>query len=230
MSNEIFPSAVRGLTWNSPKMPEESTTVQIAVSGAEVRLVNWKNPIWHWDLTYDYIKNDDGDIAVGLTATDLKTLMGFFLTRQGRYDSFLYSDPVDNHVGVDDQELVVINVGGTYYTPIQRQMGDFYEDISDFDGPLSLYDNGVLMANPADYTLLGPGVALNGYAFYGYVAQWVAPPTGPVTADFGFFFRARFDSDKAEFEEFVKGLWTLGGSEAQAGSSLKIRSIRVPMQ
>jgi hypothetical protein len=233
MSNKIFPAAVRGLAYSVLKAPEESTIVQQAINAAEVRIANWQNPIWHWELIYTVLFDVPGNIAPGLTVTDLKAMMGFYLARQGRFDSFLYSDPTDNHVNPDDQELALIVANGTYYSPIQRAMGEpgdqFFEDITDFDGPLSLYANGVLQITPSDYTLLGPGVALPGYSFDGYVAQWVGTPTGPITADFSFFFRVRFEMDKLAFEEFVNNLWTLGGSESSGSDVLKLVSARVPM-
>lgn len=230
MSNEIYPDAVRWLKYNVTKTPEFSTVNQRAVSAAETRIVNWQNPIWHWELLYEVIRDQAGNISPGLTQTDLRTLMGFYMARQGMFDSFLYSDPNDNTVTPDSQELVVISVGGVSYTPVQRQMGgQFYEDITDFDGPFALYDNTILQVDPTNYTLLGPGVALDGYSFAGYVVQWVAPPTTPVTAAFSFFFRTRFDVDKVTFEEFVNSLWTLGGGEAQVSESLKLISVRVPL-
>jgi hypothetical protein len=232
MSNQIYPDEVRWLKYNVVKTPEFSTTVQTAVSAAEVRITNWQNPIWHWELTYEVIRDQAGQISPGLAQTDLRTLMGFYMARQGKFDSFLYSDPNDNTVTPDAQTLPVVVSGGFSYTPIQRLMGDadgFYEDITDLDGPLSLYDNGVLMNNPTDYTVLGPGVALDGYAFQGLVAKWAAAPTGPITAAFSFFFRARFDVDRIAFEEFVDSLWTLGGSEASVSESLKLISARVPL-
>lgn len=232
MSNKIFPAAVRGLTYAVSKTPEFSTEIQRAINAAEVRIANWQNPIWHWELIYDYLWDDAGNIAPGLTQTDLRAMMGFYLARQAMFDSFLYSDPNDNHVDQVSQTLNVISIGGTYYTPIQRAMGEpgdqFYEDVTDFDGPLNLYDNGVIQINPTNYTLLGPGVALSGYSFDGYVAQWTAPPTGPITADFSFFFRVRFDMDQLAFDEFVNQLWTLGGNEAKSSEALKLCSARVP--
>jgi len=230
MSSEIYPDAVRWLAYTVVKTPEFSTVNQRAVSAAETRLVNWQNPIWHWELTYAVIRDQLGNISPDLTHTDLRTLMGFYMARQGMFDDFLYSDPNDNTVTPDDQELVVVSAGGILYTPIQRLMGgQFYEDVTDLDGPLALYANAILQVQTVDYNLIGPGVALDGFSFAGLVAQWINPPAAPVTAAFSFFFRARFDVDKVAFEEFVNQLWTLGGSEAQVSESLKLISARVPL-
>lgn len=231
MSNSVFPAAVRGLTYDVTKTPEFSTILQRAVSAAETRIVNWINPIWHWELIYDYLRDDAPNSP--LTATDLQTMMGFYMARQGQFDSFLYPDPDDNTVTTTSQTLSLLNIGGTYYTPVQRAMGSsgdiFYEDITDFNGTPQFYANGVLQTTPANYTLLGPGVALAGYSFAGYVIQWVGTPTGPITANFSFYFRVRFDMDKMAFDKFVNQLWTLGGSEASQSAALKLISARVPL-
>jgi hypothetical protein len=45
-----------------------------------------------------------------------------------------------------------------------------------------------------------------------------ALPVAPVTAQFNFFFRARFESDSQDMEKFSNRFWTIGGSESQKGS------------
>lgn len=66
-------------------------------------------------------------------------------------------------------------------------------------------------------------------------------PGGPVTAEFNFYFRVRFDSDSQDFEKFLStgsqsaatiagqggGIYTIGGSEAQNGSgTLRLTTAR----
>lgn len=66
-------------------------------------------------------------------------------------------------------------------------------------------------------------------------------PTGPVTAEFNFYFRVRFDTDSQDFEKWANtgsamaatiagqggGIYTIGGSEGQNGSGmLKLTTAR----
>jgi hypothetical protein len=65
-------------------------------------------------------------------------------------------------------------------------------------------------------------------------------PAAPVTAEFNFYFRVRFDKDNQDFEKFLAigttgafvagqggGYWTIGGSEAQNGTgTLSLRTAR----
>jgi hypothetical protein len=235
MSSEVYPAAIRGLAYNVVKAPGFSNIIQRAASGAETRIAQWQNPIWHWELKYNYLKDNPADIAVDLTYTDLQTLMGFYAARLGTFDDFLYSDPTDNTVNPGDQELQLVTDGTYYYTPIQRQIGgQFYEDVTDLDGPLALYADGVLQTPSTDYDLFPGGLAFPGYSFQGLVARWnitspVVPPTTPITAAFSFFFRVRFESDPLTFEEFVNQIWTLGGADAGSGEVLKLITARVPL-
>jgi hypothetical protein len=220
MSNAVYPSTIRGLTFTVVKRPEFSTLIQTSPNRYELRLPQTINPIWHWSLVYDYLK--DYDVQPSLSYTDLQTLMGFFLARAGQGDDFLFSDPDDHHVGpaligsppapnpFTQLQLVSDNAGG-WYSPIQRNLGGFYEDITDLDGNITVYANGVLQTAGTDYTVEGPGLAVSGKSFAGLYLRWQAEPEAPITAEFDFYFRVRFEMDAQDFEKFLAHLWTIGG-------------------
>lgn len=231
MSNQIFPAKVRGLDFTVGKAPEFATIVQTAPSRVETTIAQTRNPIWHWVLAYNYLRDDPSNIAVGLTATDLQTMMGFFLARGGSGDNFLFSDP-DDH-SVEDQELDVVTDGSFFYSPIQRDMGGFLEDVTDLDSsiPLVVKANGVTKTLTTHYTVEGPGLAISGYSYRGLYIKWVAgspltAPADPVTATFGFYQRVRFEEDKLSFERFWRKAWTLGGSNSRGSSELRLMSSR----
>jgi hypothetical protein len=201
------------------------------------------------------------------------------------------------------QLSLVSDGAGNYYSPIQRTLGGFfYEDVTDLNGGITVYLNGVLKTVGPDYTVGGPGLALPTHSYMGMylawptgIAAWQAAhtyatnatildpaghiqkvtgggggasgssipvfndsggtttdgaltwtdqgynlgPTGPVTAQFNFYFRVRFESDSQDFEKFLGvgsaaanigqggGYWTIGGSEGQNGSgTLKLTTAR----
>ncbi len=310
MSNAVYPSAVRGLTFTVVKTPEFNTLITKSPNLYSTRIGQTVNPIWTFSLTYDYLKNFPGfDYALTLSYTDLQTLMGFFLSMYGAQDDFLFTDPDDNLVGpatvtavwaarhpytlgtiiidgvgghaqkvtaapytntppgfalsgvsapswnhaggnTTDGDLTWLDlgvapaagwpnpyaqlqligpVGGVYYSPIQRNMGGlFYEDITDLNGSIAVYANGVLKATPGDYVIVGPGLSIPGYSWMGKVIQWVGTPTGPITANFNFYFRVYFKSDKQDFEKFMQYLWTIGGSGAKGGQgNIEFESSRI---
>lgn len=238
MSNSVFPYQIHGLRLqNIVKTPEFGTIVQSAPNGAETRVQQRQNPVWHWSLIYDYLY--DNFISPNNTLpyapyTDFRTLLGFFMARHGRYDDFLFTDPDDNSVGPAmlggspnaQAQLPLVNDGaGTYYSPVQRNIGGlFWEDIGALNGSIAVYANGV---STSAYSLLGPGLAIPGYSYAGMYLKWSAMPTAPITAQFNYYFRVRFESDTQDFEKFLYGLWTVGGANAQSGSGvLKLMSAR----
>lgn len=54
-------------------------------------------------------------------------------------------------------------------------------------------------------------------------------PGGPITASFQFYFRATFEDDQQDFEQFISDHWTIGGESGKNGKGyLKIRSSKLP--
>ncbi len=188
MSNDVFP-ALSGLAWSVVRRPTFATIVQRAASGREVRAALQSFPIWEWQLAYELLRDD----VVG----DLRTLMGFFLRRQGAFDSFLFRDPSDNTV--TDQP---IGVGGNGATSFQlvRTLGGFVEPIFDLNGVPSVKVNGAAPVLGVDFTVANDARIV-----------FTTPPAGgaPITASFAYFFRVRFKEDFSEFNNFAFRLWEL---------------------
>jgi hypothetical protein len=221
MSLPVFPT-LPGLTWPILKSSEFATLSQPSPNFFETRIKQAKNPRWHWGMSFDVLRDTT-------TLTEYRQLQGLVLSMAGQFDDFLYSDPSDNAVGPalisaapnTAAQLQVVNDGlGNYYSPVQRNFGGlFLEDITDLNGAITVYDNAVLKTGGGvDYTLAGPGLAIAGSAFEGMYLQWGAAPTGPVTAQFNFYFRCHFEEDTQDFEQFLSQMWTVGGSESKNGS------------
>lgn len=240
MSDELYPSAVRGLTYTVEKRPLFDTRIKSSTGKTEIREAEVLNPEWRWQLTYNYLYDNPDNIAAGLVDTDLKTLMGFFLSRLGQFDSFLFHDPDDYQVGPALNDDLTPNLlaklpllqdeDGNWYSPVQRILGGFAEDVTDLDpdstlGSIAVYAAGVLQTsgmtlNPPDKDHKGLWIA------------WDSEPDGPITAEFDFYFRTAFETDATDFEKFIgcltpkiwdpaeyePGLWTVGGNNGKQGS------------
>jgi hypothetical protein len=240
MSNAIYPSLIHGFTYTFLKTPEFATIVQKSPNGYETRIAQMQNPLWHFTLVYDYLYDhfpSQNNTMPYTPYTDLATLMGFFLARQGQNDSFLFTDPTDSSVGpamlsgspnLQTQLPLVADSSGVFYSPIQRNIGGlFKEDISDLNGLITVYANGVLQAITTNYTIGGPGLALPGASYAGLYLKWVGTPTGPITVQFNFYYRVRFETDSQDFENWMAGLWTIGGGASKSGSGVvKLMSSR----
>jgi len=238
MSNLVYPGDLRGLTWTRIKTAENSTGLQRSSSADETRIANYLNPIWHWILMYSVLYDRPGQLIPGYSVPDYRYLQGFFLARQGMFDDFLFLDPSDYSIGPAIltgggpnplAQLQVVNDGaGNYYSPIQRNFGGlFYEDVTDLATGITVFANEALQANPADYTILGPGLAIPGASFSGLYLKWTTAPATPVTAQFNFYFRVRFESDTQDFEQLQHDLFAIGGDGGVKGSGeLKLMSAR----
>jgi hypothetical protein len=233
MSTPVFPT-LAGITFPSLKRSEFNTIRQDSPNMMDTRVSQTRNPFWHWEAVIDFI--DDKTPVAGFT--EAETLRGFQLTLGGSAGDFFYTDPTDNSVGpavilgvpnARAQLQVVTDGAGNYFSPIQRNMGGFLEDITDLNGAIAVYANGALKTGGGvDYTLLGPGLAVSGSSFMGMYIAWTANPATPVTAEFSFYFRCRLEDDSMDFEQFASQIWTLGGSPSRMGSeSLRFCSSRI---
>jgi hypothetical protein len=243
MSIPVWPNQIQGLAWTVVKTMENRTIVQASPAQDEVRIAQSLNPLWTFCLMYEFLFDAWPTAQMNYTPyTDLRYLMGFLLQAQGQLNDILFDDPSDDTVGPamttasppepnTQAQLQLVSDGGSppvWYSPIQRNMGgQFYEDITDLNGSISVYANGVHQTS--GYTVIGPGVAIPGYSWRGLAIQWASEPTGPITAAFKFYFRVRLASDTTDFEQWAQELWTIGGENARNGTgTLKLVSSRPP--
>lgn len=154
MSTEIFPGSagagggspdpgrpmLRGMTYNNISRPGFSTKVAEHTSGKETATAYWENPKWEFELSFDWLPNQPG------INEDYKTLCGFFLSRRGRYDTFLYRNPDDYLV-----EDLVVGTGNGILTEweLYRPMGSFNEPV----GQVDTAELDVWLDGPKDYVV-----------------------------------------------------------------------------
>ncbi|MGO9622373.1 MAG: DUF2460 domain-containing protein [Desulfobaccales bacterium] len=139
MSNAVFP-ILRGFTYPVIKKPTFSTIEQESVSGIKKHIGNWVYPRWQIEIPVEFLLDD-------VAHNELKTLVGFFLSRQGRFDSFLFDDPDDDFI--QGQELGIGN-GATTAFQLLRAYGGFIEPCLNIkSAPVSVvYLNGVPQYGP----------------------------------------------------------------------------------
>ena len=90
----VFPTLNPG--WSQIKRPKAGANL-IAMSGTGrvVRATLWTFPLWEWDITWEYLPDDQ---AYGVTLSDFKDLLGFFLRATGMFGGFCYQDQDENSV------------------------------------------------------------------------------------------------------------------------------------
>lgn len=212
MADLIYPE-LPGFAYNFLKRPIMQTLGpdDPAVAGGEVRLRQFQNPLWEFELIYEWLYDDAtgtwGTLTPGANP-QLQTLLGFFLQAAGAWQSFLFQDPTDN--SVVEGSLDVTTVGGTKYSQIVRDLGGFRESILAVNGAPTIKVDGFEKTEGVDYTwdpdLVGFTAA--GVSWDGQYITWITDPgAGAVTASFEFYFRCRFKQDDSDFEKFANQLW-----------------------
>lgn len=125
MSNAVFP-VLPGLKWGVVRHPSFSTTKKKAVNGREYRAANMIYPEYVYKLSYEFLR----DLRSGVD--ELRTLEGFFLSRYGSYDSFLWTDPDDNSVTA---QQIGTGDGTTTAFQLVRSWGGFVEPVYNLASP-----------------------------------------------------------------------------------------------
>jgi uncharacterized protein (TIGR02217 family) len=193
----VFPS-LPGLAWSVTKTPTFQTRIQRAVSGRELRALDYPYPLWQFTLVFDLLRDNP---TAGYD--ELRTLMGFFMLCQGAYGTFLFEDPSDYRVA--GQQIGIGDASTTVFQ-LQRAMGatlpggGFLEPIVAPNVLNAVYLDG-LTQNPLTYSV-DPSTGL--------VTFGIAPASGLIiTADYSYYFRCRFTDDSYAFENFMFQLWQL---------------------
>jgi uncharacterized protein (TIGR02217 family) len=193
----VFPS-LPGLAWSVTKTPTFQTRIQRAVSGRELRALDYPYPLWQFTLVFDLLRDDP---AAGYD--ELRTLMGFFMLCQGAYGTFLFQDPSDHQV--IGQQIGIGNASTAVFQ-LQRTMGaalpggGFPEPVVAPNVVTAVYLDGITQSSGA-YTV-DPNTGLLTFD--------TAPESGLIiTADYSYYFRCRFIDDSYAFENFMFQLWQL---------------------
>ena len=193
----IFPT-LPGIAWSVTKTPIFQTRIQRAVSGRELRALDYPFPLWQFTLVFAFLRDNP---AAGFD--ELRTLMGFYLSCQGAFGSFLFQDPSDYQVTA---QYIAEGDSSTSSFQLQRTMGTnlpgggFAEPIVAPNTVGAVYFDGITQ-DAAGYSVdLSDGL----------VTFATPPATGLViTADFSYWFRCRFVDDSYDFENFMYRLWQL---------------------
>jgi hypothetical protein len=199
----LYPT-LPGLTYSVIKRPKFFTGIGKSTTGREVRVGYALNPLWEWDLTYNYLP--DQRTAASASDSDLKLLVGFYLSQTGSLQTFQFEDPDDNSVTA---QVLGSTDGVTTTWVLQRSFGGGDGSGSEPVGwvntsqPFHVYLDGALV-DPASYDLLTTIGVNQQVRFHS------APETGHVlTVTMRYYFAVRFSADTYDFEKFMDKLWSI---------------------
>lgn len=195
MSNAVFPSTsvLPGFWIEITRTAAWDTIVQQAVSGKETRVNRRQYPRRTWDIKFNFLRSST-------TYLELQALEGFFDSRQGMFDSFLWTDPEDF---ISSAAMLGTGDGATQNFQLLRSYGGWIDVIT---APNTVTRVAVDSTN----------VTSTMYAVGGWTStapglikfSTFAPPAGQsVTADFTFYWPVRFTIDDMSFDRMVSMIW-----------------------
>lgn len=192
MSDAIFP-ILPGLAPEIRMMPTFRTRTQSSVSGVEQRVALMASPLWDITLDYNVLRQGYGE-------TELAQVMGFFLARQGSFDSFLLEHPDPNFSSVSAQSFGTGD-GSTTQFQLVRSIGGYSEPVKNVNGAPAIYKSGVLQTVTTHYTISSTGLV-----------TFTSPPaaSAALTWTGSYYWRVRFADDKADYKRMMQGLWEQG--------------------
>lgn len=188
MSDILLPD-LPGLTWDTTKAPEFSTLAQRSNALQEARASLAPYPLWHFRHAYSVLRAE-------AAYTELQQLLGFFLARRGKWDSWLFADPDDSTAtaepfgtgnGTDDE------------FQLARSLGGFVEPCKNVAALPLIYVAGVLKTAGSDYTVSATGLV-----------TFASPPAGSAALTWSgtYYYRCRWTEDTSEYTQFAQRLWS----------------------
>lgn len=213
----LFPSySLSGFPFH--KKPTFASLVKSPKSGREATGFQQIFPLWEFDLSFEILRDQSQNqtpFTATLGFTDFQALSGFWVERAPPFGLFIYQDLKDfsktgQIIGTGNGVIATFSMVRTFGTGTYS----LTEPVGIVDvrtgKVLNVYLNGVLLAQPGNWTI---DQNL-------HMLRFASPPGGgiTITADFDYFYLCRFIGDSIELEEFMVGRWTI--------KSLRFRSTR----
>lgn len=147
-----FNTPLPGLTFSVHKKPAFNTRINVSSSGYEVRNAMQEFPRWDFELEYSFLEDRTG------ADSSLRTIMGFFLARQGAFDSFLFKDPDDymilnSPIGVGDGVTTIFYFGREMAGGFVERIGQVDTDNDIVIGTATVDEAHTIPVTPGPYTI-----------------------------------------------------------------------------
>lgn len=192
----LFPTALDGLTLDSTRTVEFSTSYQGTIPGKVTTLSYTQYPIIHWDLTYEILDQTAAQ-------DELKQIEGLFNAKQAQAGTFLYLDPIFNTVvaepfGTGDGTTKTFQLIAAYGNPGGPSTPEIIQQLQ-APATVQIFNNGSLVSTSA-YSISGAGkVTFTSAPAGGHAMTWSG----------GFYYLAQFETDDLTPEQFLNNLWEL---------------------
>lgn len=204
MSSQQFP-ILKGMSYPVTRTEKFSNQLQTSISGKDTAVAYWTYPKHIWNIPFEMLRSD----AVNY---ELQNMAGFYDSRTGSFDTFLYTDPYDNAVV---NQAIGIGDGATANWQLARAWGGYVEPILAPNVVSAILVNSAPVASSL-YTVNNYGSSIAGIITFSSAAIPASSLT--IAATFDYFFPCRFLDDTAEFSNFMSNLWS--------NKSIKFQSVK----
>lgn len=189
-----------------------TTQVQRGIGGSEFRVSRWVAPRWTWKVSHPVLPDSS-------LSDTLRTILAFFMERQGSADSFLWSPPEDAATAAGG----LAGYGGRV-TGVQIGVGDGVQKIFPLVRPFGAtaypYGKSCEPVPWVDSRNFSPAVRVNGVAGTWSLGTSNGAPGGAtqifasapavgavIVADFEMAYRVRFGKDSMDLKAWAWQLW-----------------------
>jgi uncharacterized protein (TIGR02217 family) len=210
MTLPVFPVDLPGLSYESSKTPEFSTSIHTSANGCEVRGLFRIYPLWRFKLNFKYLR------AEGQNGHhEYEALQGFFLNAGGAFRAFRFLDPTD-HVCTD----APFGAGDGVQKDFQLTRPFGFNGGFPFTEPISTPKNITTIAAVLGGTTTHPAYTLKDDGLVSFTSP---PAAGAILSWSGeFYYRCRFKEDTIDLNRFFPKLWKVESLEFVGSMGLKI--------
>ena len=200
MSSQVYP-ALPGQSIEVSRAYIWKTGYQEALSGKQSTIAYRQYPLVQYKLTYNVMRD-------AISPSEIKNIVGLYNQMQGRWDTFLFTDPDFNTItaansaqygkfGTGDGSTLIFQLVAWY----QNSGGPGNDElIQNLNGTPVLYDNGSTIS-AANYSIGSTGIVTFGAGH--------APAAGhTLTWSGSWYYRCRFDEDAVVWKRFMNLLWS----------------------
>lgn len=185
MSSTVFPT-LAGALIDVEREASYSTIVQRESGGRELRVATQSEAVYRWRISYDFLRQDAG-------GDEAQTLLAFFKTHRGAWDSFLFTDPYNSSVSL---KSFGTGDGTTTIFYLTDEMG---ERVSALNGTATIFKDGFLQTVTTHYTV---------DSSTGQITFVSAPTAGQALTWSGYFYRrVRFADDQLPIGRRYSRVW-----------------------
>ncbi len=193
MSNEVYPT-LPGLEWPVRRASVFNTKVSTTPSGREWTQARMVYPRFRYQLRYEFLRSQDA-------WAEFQTLFGFFERHAGAGDSFLFRDRDDRTVA---SQLIGTGTGSQVAFQLLRTRGGYTQPVWEVDSTVAapvVTVGGVVQTAGVAYTIGANGLL-----------TFTSAPAAAAEVRWSgdYYWRARFDMDEMDGEEFMRFFWKAG--------------------